>query len=309
MSFADGAAESVQSRSELGRPIVVGLLGSGIQLSRTPRMHEVEGARLGLRHIYRLLDTDTPVFSGRALNDILWAVEMAGFAGINVTYPYKQAILPLLDVLSDNAQRLGAVNTVVFRNGKRYGHNTDLVGFAEGFRRNMQGVARTAVLQVGAGGAGSAVARALLQCGVGTLTICDIDHARAEGLANQLATDFADRTVVAASMDAATECEFAGLVNTTPVGMSKCPGMPVPATFLRPGIWVADIIYFPLETELLATARALGCRTLSGAAMAVFQAVRAFELFTGIAPDPAEMERTFNSYTTPGAAGSSSNPE
>lgn len=301
------ATASSNGSGPLGRPVLVGLLGSGIQLSRTPRMHEVEGARLGLRHIYRLLDTDTPAFAGRNLGDILWAVETAGYSGINVTYPYKQAILPHLDELSDNAARLGAVNTVVFRNGKRYGHNTDLVGFAEGFRRNMQDVARASVLQVGAGGAGSAVARALLQCGVQSLTISDIDPARADALARQLA-DFSDRQIVVAPIEAAAAGRFDGLVNTTPVGMSKCPGMPVPAALIRPDIWVADIIYFPLETELLETARKRGCRTLSGAAMAVFQAVRAFELFTGIVPDPAEMEQTFNSFaaqngtTSPDAA-------
>lgn len=301
MTRADMTAEGGAALRDLGRPVLVGLLGSGIQLSRTPRMHEVEGARLGLRHIYRLLDTDTPAFAGRALEDILWAVEMAGYSGINVTYPYKQTILPHLDALSDNAQRLGAVNTVVFRDGKRFGHNTDLFGFAEGFRRNMRRAALQSVLQVGAGGAGSAVARALLQGGVQSLTISDIETDRAQALADQLAADFSDRHVGASSIDAATENSFDGLVNTTPVGMAKCPGMPVPAAMLRPDLWVADIIYFPLETELLATARALGCRTLSGAAMAVFQAVRAFELFTGIAPDPAEMERTFNSFARPGA--------
>lgn len=282
---------------QLGRPVIVGLLGSGIQLSRTPRMHEVEGARLGLRHIYRLLDTDQPGFSDRSVADILWAVETAGFSGINVTYPYKQAILPHLDELSDNARSLGAVNTVVFRDGKRYGHNTDLHGFAEGFRRNMAGASLGSVVQVGAGGAGSAVARALLQNGVQNLTISDIDLSRAGQLAEQLAADFADRSVTSRDIGALSGGDFDGLVNTTPVGMAKSPGMPVPQRMLKPHMWVADIIYFPLETELLAHARQLGCRTFSGAAMAVFQAVRAFELFTGLAPDAVEMEKTFASFS------------
>ena len=300
MKPAGKTADGEEALPALGRPVIVGLLGSGIQLSRTPRMHEAEGARLGLRHVYRLLDTDQPSFANRSLSDILWAVETAGFAGINVTYPYKQAILPHLHELSDNATRLGAVNTVVFRNGHRLGHNTDLYGFAEGFRRNMQGVAMGSVLQMGAGGAGSAVARALLQNGAGALTICDIDAARAGQLAAQLAADFADRRVAATALEGLGDQAFDGLVNTTPVGMAKSPGLPLPASLIKPAMWVADVIYFPLETELLATARRLGCRTLSGAPMAVFQAVRAFELFTGIAPDPVEMEKTFNSFTAEG---------
>lgn len=290
------SAEQKAGLGALGRPVIVGLLGAGIQLSRTPLMHEMEGTRLGLRHIYRLLDTDTPAFAGRPLEDILWAVETAGFAGINVTFPYKQAILPHLHALSDNARRLGAVNTVVFRDGKRYGHNTDLYGFAEGFRRNMLGANLGSVLQVGAGGAGSAVARALLQIGVRALTVSDIDPSRAASVARQLADDFADRQVVSAALETLPETTFDGLVNTTPVGMAKAPGMPVPASLLHPDMWVADIIYFPIETQLLATARSLGCRTFSGAAMAIFQAVRAFELFTGIQPDPASMEETFNTF-------------
>jgi shikimate dehydrogenase len=310
MTDADRAARSAHAPWDLGRPVLVGLLGSGIQLSRTPRMHEVEGARLGLRHVYKLLDTDRPKFNGRSLADILWAVETAGYAGINVTYPYKQAILPHLDALSDNARSLGAVNTVVFRDGKRYGHNTDLHGFAEGFRRNMSDAALGSVAQVGAGGAGSAVARALMQCGVQALTICDIDPARAALLAEQLSTDFPGRRVAAGTIEELSGRNFDGLVNTTPVGMAKSPGMPVPATMLNPRMWVADIIYFPLETELLAVARKLGCRTLSGAAMAVFQAVRAFELFTRMTPDPAAMENTFNSFSeVAGAADAFARPE
>jgi shikimate dehydrogenase len=281
-----------------GVPVVVGLLGAGIQLSRTPRMHEVEGARLGLRYVYKLLDTDTPVFEGKDVAEILWAAEACGFSGLNVTYPYKQSILPHLDELSANAARLGAVNTVVFRDGKRFGHNTDLSGFAEGFRRNMVGAEIGHVLQIGAGGAGSAVSRALLQLGVTTLVVSDISLERAHQMVENLAPDFPEASISVAKLSDLQSVHFDGLVNTTPVGMAKSPGMPVTAEFLKPAMWVADIIYFPLETELLATARALGCRTMSGEPMAIFQAVRALELFSGHKPDPDAMKATFNAFAT-----------
>ena len=282
----------------LGAPVIVGLLGAGIQLSRTPRMHEVEGKRLGLRYVYKLLDTDKPAFADKDVADILWAAETCGFSGLNVTYPYKQTILPHLDVLSDNAERLGAVNTVVFRDGKRFGHNTDLSGFAEGFRRTMDGASLKRVLQVGAGGAGSAVSRALLQLGATSLVVSDIDVERAQRMIEKLVSDFPNAKISACNLADIKPDDFDGLVNTTPVGMAKNPGMPVPGDFLRPAMWVADIIYFPLETELLAAARALGCRTMSGEPMAIFQAVRALELFTGQKPDPEAMKKTFNTFTT-----------
>ena len=92
--------------------------------------------------------------------------------------------------------------------------------------------------------------------------------------------------------------EADGLVNTTPMGMAKLPGMPVPAALLRAQLWVAEVVYFPLETELLRTARALGCRTLDGGNMAVFQAVKAFELFSGEVPDAQRMLAHFQSMNT-----------
>jgi shikimate dehydrogenase len=292
-----------------GAPVVVGLLGAGIQLSRTPRMHEVEGARLGLRYVYKLLDTDTSAFEGKDVAEILWAAEACGFSGLNVTYPYKQIILPHLDELSANAARLGAVNTVVFRDGKRFGHNTDLSGFAEGFRRNMAGAAIERVLQIGAGGAGSAVSRALLQLGVRMLVVSDTNLERARQMVDNLVPDFPDASISVAKLSDLQSVDFDGLVNTTPVGMAKSPGMPVPSAFLRSAMWVTDIIYFPLETELLATARALGCRTMSGEPMAIFQAVRALELFSGHKPDPDAMKATFNAFTTNGEAFAGDRPE
>lgn len=272
---------------------LAGLIGAGIQASRTPALHEREGAEQGLRLIYRLIDLDRLGVGPEALPELLTAAERMGFAGLNITYPCKQAVIPLLHELSPDAQALGAVNTVVLRDGKRIGHNTDCSGFAEGFRRGLPGVARARVVQLGAGGAGAAVAHALLSEGVGLLSITDVDPARAAALAADLNARFgAGRAEPCADLPAAL-AGADGLVNCTPVGMAKLPGLPLPAALLRPALWVAEIIYFPLETELLRAARALGCRTLDGGGMAVFQAVGAFRHFTGIAPDAERMLRHF----------------
>lgn len=275
--------------------ILAGLIGAGIQASRTPALHEHEGDALGLRYLYRLIDLDQLKLDSNALPDLLMAAERMNYTGLNITFPCKQAIIPLLDELSPEARGIGAVNTVVLKDGKRVGHNTDCLGFAEGFRRGLKGVAVERVVQMGAGGAGAAVAHALLSEGVQQLSIFDVDIRRAQDLADNLNQHFGVARAVA-GYDLPNAMALAdGLVNTTPMGMKKLPGMPVPVELLRAELWVAEIVYFPLETELLRNARALGCRTLDGGNMAVFQAVKAFELFSGVVPDAQRMLEHFQS--------------
>jgi len=272
---------------------LAGLIGSGIAASRTPAMHEREGAEQGLRAIYKLIDLEALRLGPEALPELLAAAERMGFDGLNITHPCKQAVIPLLDALSDDASALGAVNTVVLRGGRRIGHNTDWSGFAESFRRFLPDAGRDRVVQLGAGGAGAAVAHAVLTLGAGTLTLFDTDAARAADLAAALSARFgAGRATAGIDLAAATEAAD-GIVNCTPIGMAKYPGTPLPTALLRPAHWVADIVYFPLETALLRAARAIGCRTLDGGGMAVFQAVGAFRLFTGREPDADRMLRHF----------------
>ncbi|EJM51403.1 shikimate 5-dehydrogenase [Pseudomonas sp. GM49] len=275
--------------------ILAGLIGAGIQASRTPALHEHEGDSQGLRYLYRLIDLDQLKLDSNALPDLLMAAERMNFTGLNITFPCKQAIIPLLDELSPEARGIGAVNTVVLKDGKRIGHNTDCLGFAEGFRRGLKGVAVERVVQMGAGGAGAAVAHALLSEGVQQLSIFDVDIRRAQDLADNLNQHFDVARAVAGYDLPSAMAQADGLVNTTPMGMKKLPGMPVPVELLRAELWVAEIVYFPLETELLRNARALGCRTLDGGNMAVFQAVKAFELFSGVVPDAQRMLEHFQS--------------
>lgn len=271
------------------RTVLAGLIGAGIQASRTPAMHEREGDAQGLRYLYRLIDLDALGVDATALPDLLAAAEHMGYTGLNITFPCKQAVIPLLDELSEEARGIGAVNTVVLRDGKRIGHNTDCLGFAEGFRRNLSDAPRERVVQLGAGGAGAAVAHALLSEGVRQLTIFDVDAARAQALVDNLNAHFGGQRARIGHDIGGAVVEADGLVNTTPVGMAKLPGAPLPLELLHPRLWVAEIIYFPLETELLKHARSLGCRTLDGGNMAVFQAVKAFELFSGVEANAERM--------------------
>jgi len=279
-----------------GRLVRVGLIGRGIGGSRSPALHQAEGAAQGLAYSYLLFDLDVLGLTPDALPDLIEAARFSRFAGLNITHPCKQAVLPLLDALSEDARMLGAVNTVVFGpDGSATGHNTDWRGFAESFRRELGDVARQRVVQLGAGGAGAAVAHALLKEGVERLTLVDTEEARGARLAEDLCRRFGAGRAAAASDPGAALAAADGLVNATPIGMAHHPGMPLDRALLRPALWVADIIYFPLETELLRAARALGCRSMGGGGMVVFQAAAGFRLFTGIEPDAERMLRHFRS--------------
>ncbi|MBX9962366.1 MAG: shikimate dehydrogenase [Burkholderiales bacterium] len=268
---------------------LIGLIGAGIQASKSPAMHEQEGAAHGFRYWYRLVDIDVLGVGPEALPQLLSAAELMGFTGLNITHPFKQAVIPHLTELSDDARALGAVNTVLLRAGKRIGHNTDWSGFAASFQRGLPDAPRDRVTLLGAGGAGAAVAHAILTLGAEHLAVFDVESERARKLAANLAVRFgAARATAVADLRASIQ-QSQGLVHATPTGMKAHPGLPLPADWLRPDLWVAEIVYFPLETELLRAARRIGCRTLDGGGMAVFQAVDAFRLFTGAEPDPQRM--------------------
>ena len=273
--------------------LLVGLIGAGIQRSLTPAMHEEEARAQGLRLHYQLIDLDVARVDAGALPTLISAARTMGFAGLNITYPCKQAVIPLLDELSDEARAMGAVNTVVFRDGRAIGHNTDGSGWAWGFQRTLPQADLARVVLLGAGGAGSAIAHAVLRLGAQQLVIVDRETARADAAAASLNQRYGAGRV-SASADAAAALQGAtGLIHATPTGMDKLPGLPLPAELLRPELWVAEIVYFPLHTELLRAARARGCATVDGGTMAVGQAIGAFELFTGRPADAARGEAHF----------------
>jgi len=278
-----------------GKTLMVGLAGAGIQHSSSPSMHVDEGKALGLSIHYELFDFDLMKGGADRLASVLDEAEARGFAGLNITYPSKQAVIPLLHELAPEARALHSVNTVLFRNGRRIGHNTDWWGFAESFKRDMSDANTEEVVLVGAGGAGAAVGFAMLKLGSRSLTVHDVDRARAATLAGRLAELFSDRDVRVCKDLPTALANANGLVHATPTGMRKHPGIPVPADSLRPPLWVAEIVYVPLLTELLAAARQRGCRTLDGGGMAVFQGAMAFKLFFEVEPDVARMLRRFHS--------------
>ena len=277
--------------------LLTGLIGSGILASRSPWLHEQEAEAQGIRLLYTMFDFAHRGWDEDRLPALLQALQLVGFAGVNVTYPFKQAIIPLLDELSDEAAAIGAVNTVAFRGDLAIGYNTDMLGFAIGMQQGLPHARVERVLQLGCGGAGAAVAHALLaRLAVGTLVLHDVARDRAERLAALLAERYgADRVFLADDpVTQAASCN--GIVNASPVGMAKFPGLPLPADAIESRHWVADIVYFPLETDLLREARMKGCATLDGSRMVVHQAAEAFRIMTGRPADADRMMQSFASF-------------
>jgi shikimate dehydrogenase len=273
---------------------LVGLIGANILQSLSPALHEDAFAAIGIRGAYHLMDTD--VLAGPGLADLVSAARTVGFLGINVTFPFKEAVVPLLDALAPEAAQIGAVNTVVIgRDGRMVGHNTDRIGFQRSFEENFgtAAISGKPVLLIGAGGAGRAVAFALMDLGAETIGVHDQDRARAGALVDSLVSHFGRARARLESDPAAALARVAGVANATPVGMRGIPGNPVPMAAVDARHWVADVIYTPLETELVMAARAKGARSFGGGGMCVHQAAAAFQLFTGRSPDIQRMHRVF----------------
>lgn len=271
--------------------VLIGLVGEGIQRSHAPLLHQAEADRQGIRLHYTTIDSAEHGLAAGDLPQLLRWARTLGYRGLNVTHPFKQDVVRHLDELSREAAVLGAVNTVVFDDGVTRGYNTDAPGFARSFASDFNDARRDGVVQLGAGGAGSAVAHALLSLGVRHLTIVDVEPAKAARLARALADEFgADRVTVSAPDElAAVLARADGVVNTTPIGMAHHPGSPVPESQLREDLWVADIVYRPFDTALLRAARAVGAPTLHGGGMNAYQAAVAFEYFTGRPADADAM--------------------
>ena len=278
------------------RSWLTGLIGQGVGPSLTPELHEREAARQGLRYVYKVIDQPEGSLDRERLERLLSAATELGFDGLNITHPFKQAMVPLVDEVAPTVAAIGAMNTVLLRGGRTVGHNTDVSGFRRSFTDGLPEAARDSVVLIGAGGAGTAVAHALAELGVDRLLVVDPDPGRAAALAATLRERDTEVELVPATREqlAVAVAGSAGLVNASPMGMAAHPGSPVPAELLRPDLWLADIVYRPLETALVRAARDAGCPTLHGGHMAVHQAVDAFRLITGRSADRGAMLRDFD---------------
>jgi shikimate dehydrogenase len=268
---------------------LAGLIGAPIAQSASPAMHELAADALGVGCHYQLIEVAGA--DQARLQALFDGVKNLGFAGVNVTFPYKEAVIPLLDELSPEARAIGAVNTVVVRQGRLIGYNTDATGFERAVKNLVTASRRGVVALIGAGGVGKAIAFALANLGVSELAIFDADQAKASQLAAQLQGRLVVR--VTTSIEDALQ-RAVGVINATPVGMLPDRGSPIPEAALHRDLWVADAVYTPLWTPLLLAAKAKGCEIMTGRELAIHQAADAFELFTGLKPSIVEIGNAFD---------------
>ncbi len=279
----------IEAQAHRNQRALLGLIGAPIKSSASPAMHEAAGDALGIRCHYQLIEVAGA--DRDELGRLLYGVRRLGFSGVNVTFPYKEAVIGLIDELSPGARSVGAVNTIVVQGGRLVGHNTDATGFRRAIAPFVESSGHGAVALLGAGGVGKAIAFALAELSVADIRVFDTDSAKAAALAALIGAR--TKATPCASVEQAMEGAV-GLVNGTPVGMAPNRDAPAPAARLHAGLFVADAVYSPLWTPLLRSARAAGARIMTGRDLAVYQAADAFELFTGASPSTEVMGAAFD---------------
>ena len=269
-----------------GKIPLAGVIGSPISHSKSPQLHRHWLKTYGIAGDYIPMDV-----ASQDLAEVLRALPKAGFVGVNVTIPHKEAILEIADLVTDRATLIGAANTLIFRkDGKIHADNTDGYGFIENLKSGAPhwNPAAGPAAVLGAGGAARAVIASLLDAGVPEILITNRTRVRAE----KLADDFGKRLTVIDWVQAGNILEESALVvNTTSLGMMGKPAMRVPLDGLRRGAVVTDLVYAPLKTDLLVAAEAAGCVTIDGLGMLLHQAVPAFERWFGRRPEVDSLTR------------------
>ena len=272
--------------SEPPKVPLAGVIGHPVVHSRSPRLHGHWLRSLGIRGHYVPMDV-----APADLDQVVRALPKAGFVGVNITIPHKEKVLEIADLITDRATLIGAANTLIFRkDGRIHADNTDGYGFIENLRRNAPGwdPRAGAVAVLGAGGAARAVVASLLDAGVPEIILTNRTRARAEAIKQ----DFGTRIRVEDWVQAGNVIEDADtVVNTTSLGMAGQPELRVPLDGLRPGMVVTDLVYNPLQTRLLRVAAEMGCITVDGLGMLIYQAIPGFERWFGERPEVTEATR------------------
>jgi shikimate dehydrogenase len=266
-----------------GKARLAGITGWPVSHSRSPRLHGFWLEQYRIDGAYLPLPIDPANFAAAVRG-----LTLAGFAGINVTIPHKVAAFAICDTVDESARKAGAVNTLVFEHGRITGSNTDGWGFLENLRANGVDPAAGPALILGAGGSARAVAAVLLELGV-PVTVANRTRARAEELARALP---GLKVIDWNARDQAVP-DHALLVNTTSLGMAGHPPVEIDLDRAARGLTVADIVYVPLETPLLAAARARQIRCVEGLGMLLYQAIPGFRTWFGVDPTVDEALRRF----------------
>lgn len=274
--------------TQISSPVRLGLIGDNIAASLSPKLHELAGQLTGIEVSYERL---IPRERDQSFEQVFEAAKAAGFRGLNITYPYKEKVVGLLNIPDPRVKALGACNTVLFKETGPEGHNTDWSGFMAAYARIRGDKAPGVVCMVGAGGVGKAVAFGLVALGLRELRLVERDLPKAEALAEALRSSQPD-LLVSVTDDVQTATAGAdGLINCTPVGMVGYEGTPIPAECLAGATWVFDAVYTPVDTQFLQDAAAAGLEVISGYELYFFQGFHAFAHFHGREIDEATLRQ------------------
>jgi shikimate dehydrogenase len=264
----------------------LGLIGDNIAQSQAPLLHRLAGRQSGVDVTY---DRLVPPALNLTLDQVFARCQAQGYRGINVTYPYKERIVPALRIDDPLVRAIGAVNTVIFGVDGPLGHNTDYSGFVAGYGAVRGAVKTGPVLMIGTGGAGRAVAFGLLALGTKDLRLVDLDAAKAKALADDLHRAAPDMTVTLWNDPEAAAHGAAGLINCTPVGMVGYGGTPLPARAMVGSEWAFDAVYTPTDTSFLTDAATHGLAIISGWELFFYQGVHAWAFFAGLPLDETQL--------------------
>ena len=265
--------------TDFSEPLKLGLVGDNIASSRAPQLHVTAGRLSGLDVTYERL---VPRDLGKTFGEVFEFAKRSGFAGLNITYPYKEQVVARVTIDDPHVRTMGAVNTVVFTADGPRGYNTDHSGFVQAYRHVLAGTLPGTVCLIGSGGAGKAVAVGLADLKAKVIRCVDLDAHKAQALADRLVSLDSDTSVEVFTDAVAAARGADGLVNCTPVGMTGLEGTPLIADAMNGASWAFDAIYTPVETQFLKDAESAGLAVMSGYELFLGQGVDAWHIFTGL---------------------------
>ena len=264
----------------------LGLIGDNIAASRAPDLHRIAGR---LNNMDVQYDRLIPKELNQTFDQIFENCPDNGYQALNITYPYKEYVIPKVEIDDPMVRAIAAVNTVVFDGTSSKAHNTDYTGFIAAYEQVRAGAAPGVCCLVGTGGVGRALAFGLVKLGADEIRLFDRDSAKARQLAHDL-TALKPQAVVTAvdDLDVATaNCD--GLLNGTPVGMVGYPGSAFEPKAIAQAAWVFDAVYTPIETMFIRSATAAGAQIISGYELFFFQGVHAWRHFSGLDVDTQKL--------------------
>jgi shikimate dehydrogenase len=268
--------------------LMLGLIGDNIARSQSPRLHRLAGAQAGMDVRY---DRLVPADLGQTFDEVFLAAREAEFDGLNITYPYKERVVPKVTLDDPVIRAIGAVNTIVFDETGPKGFNTDYTGFKAAYAGVRGDDAPGATLLIGTGGVGRAIAFGLADLGAAELRLIDRDLAKADALAADLGIAFPGLRVTTGVSATEAASGASGIVNCTPVGMVGHDGTPLPSEAMRGADWAFDAVYTPVQTQFLTNAGRCGLQVISGWELFFFQGAHAWRLFSGKDADLGALRR------------------